>query len=1402
MFDVRRRLSSAVVAVALVAPALLATSVAGPGAVPAAAAGSFSATGSIEQVSTSGHPAGATVELLDAGGAVLASGPADSQGAKLFRDLAPGPGYQVREGGTTVSGLTVLDPDVHPSDSFYEATRGTLSSGFTYITTRDGTKLSANITFPNDGSPGPWPVLVDYSGYDPSQPGTVPQEAQLYPYLGYVVVGVNLRGTTCSGGAFWFFEDAVRTDGYDVIETLAHQTWSNGDVGMVGISYSGYSQLPVAATRPPHLRAITPLSPFSDGYRGILYPGGILNDGFALNWALEREADAKPSAHSWVRSRINGGDTTCAQNQVMRLQSQSLSGEIVDGRFDEPRYAYLSPGTFAPEIDVPTFLATMWQDEQTGGYGAEVATIVAQHAPLKAWFTNGTHVDSLGPELFMRVAAFVDLYVGRRLPTKEGNGFYQQGVAEGLSSLFGTTITSIKFSFPTFDTYEEGLAWYEAQPAITVRWENGGVPGKEGQPYATVTTTYPAWPPPAATPERWYLQPDGQLAKTAPTVADGEARASSTYTYDPSSKRSQTFTGSTSAMWTSHPDVHWDPLAEGRSLSFVTPAFGGKTAYLGGGSADLWLRSSAADTDLEVTLTEVRPDGQEVFIQSGWLRASRRALDAGRSTVLRPWPTYQAEDAAPLPAGQFVPVRIELFPFAHLFRAGSRLRVNIEAPGGNQPFWSFSALAGTATNEIGHSAAMPSSVVLSRISDGTLSFYSPAAPPSCSVAGVTTQSQSLRNQPCRDYLPGRIPTGVAAAMAGNRVDVSWAPPPAWPSGPALTGYRVTELSTGESVDVAAGATSLTWSAGTRPGPFAFRVAALFSSTVGPASDASLAVSPATPTGVSAKVGNGSATVSWKAPAAPGATVTGYRVTPVVEDVAGTPTTFASTATTQPVTGLTNGATTRFRVAAVYAAGAGADSGASDPLVVGAPSAPGFLTVTPGNQRATLKWWSPSGNGASVTGYVITPYVGAVAQSPRVFSSSANQQTVTGLTNGTTYTFTVAAVNARGTGQAATSAPVVVNPSAPGAPSNVAAKAGNASASVSWKAPTSDGGSPVTGYVVTPYVGAVAQAPRSFSSTATTQTVTGLANGTTYTFTVAATNAVGAGAASAASPPLLVGAPGAPGFLTVTPGNQQATLKWWAPSGNGASITGYVITPYVGAVAQSPRVFSSSANQQTVTGLTNGTTYTFSVAAVNAIGTGAPAISPAVLVSPTAPGAPSAVTSKAGDGSASVSWKAPTSDGGLAITGYVVTPSIGAVAQAPRVFSSTATTQVITGLANGTTYTFTVAATNPVGTGAASAPGGSILVGAPGVPGFFTLTPGPGQVTVKWWSPSGNGSPITGYVITPYVGGVAQPPRVFASSHNQQTVTGLTGGTTYTFSVAAVNAIGTGVAGVTGPATPT
>ena len=107
--------------------------------------------------------------------------------------------------------------------------------------------------------------------------------------MGFTVVDVNMRGTGCSGGAFDFFEPLQGLDGYDVIETIARQPWvQGGKVGMMGISYGGISQLFTGQYNPPSLAALTPISVL-DHVQTTLYPGGILNTGFALEWAKDRD---------------------------------------------------------------------------------------------------------------------------------------------------------------------------------------------------------------------------------------------------------------------------------------------------------------------------------------------------------------------------------------------------------------------------------------------------------------------------------------------------------------------------------------------------------------------------------------------------------------------------------------------------------------------------------------------------------------------------------------------------------------------------------------------------------------------------------------------------------------------------------------------------------------------------------------------------------------------------------------------------------------------------------------------------------------------------------------------------------------------------------------------------------
>jgi hypothetical protein len=402
------------------------------------------------------------------------------------------------------------------------------------------------------------------------------------------------------------------------------------------------------------------------------------------------------------------------------------------------------------------------------------------------------------------------------------------------------------------------------------------------------------------------------------------------------------------------------------------------------------------------------------------------------------------------------------------------------------------------------------------------------------------------------------------------------------------------------------------------------------------------------------------------------------------------------ALTATVTGLTNGTAYTFSVTATNLLGTGPASAASNSVTpTGPPGAPTNVTATPGNGQATVTWAAPASNGGSpITSYTVTSSPGALTAT----SSGALTAIVTGLTNGIAYTFTVTATNLLGTGPPSAASTPVTPATLPGAPTNVTATAGHGAATVTWTAPA-DGGSPITGYTVTSTPDGKTA---TTNGTTTTATVSGLTNGTAYTFTVTATNAIGTGPPSAASKSVTpTGPPGAPTNVTATPGNGQATVSWTAPASNGGSpITSYTVTSSPGGLTAS----TTGALTATVTGLTNGTAYTFTVTATNALGTG-PASVPSNSVTPaTVPGAPTNVTAAAGILSATVTWTAPADNGGSAITSYTVTSSpAGGTATVP----GGTTMATLTGLLAGTAYSFKVSAMNAAGTGPESAPSSSV-----------------------------------------------------------------------------------------------
>ena len=267
-----------------------------------------------------------------------------------------------------------------------------------------------------------------------------------------------------------------------------------------------------------------------------------------------------------------------------------------------------------------------------------------------------------------------------------------------------------------------------------------------------------------------------------------------------------------------------------------------------------------------------------------------------------------------------------------------------------------------------------------------------------------------------------------------------------------------------------------------------------------------------------------------------------------------------------------------------------------------PSAPTIGTATAGDAQATIAFTASSSDGGStITGYTATSNPGGLTG-----TGSASPITVSGLTNGTAYTFTVTATNVVGT-SFASAASNSVTPTAsitvPGAPTNLQALSGSAQAQLTWTAPASNGGSSITNYEI--YRGTSQDTMPLLVEIGNVLNYldTGLTNGTTYYYKVAAKNTVGIGTQSSVAQVIPMAVPSVPQNLAVAGGDLRTILTWQAPSDTGGGITNYEV--YRGTTSGGETLLTELGNVLTYTdtGVSNGSTYYYKVSAKSSAGEG-------------------------------------------------------------------------------------------------------------------------------------------------------------------------------------------------------
>lgn len=371
----------------------------------------------------------------------------------------------------------------------------------------------------------------------------------------------------------------------------------------------------------------------------------------------------------------------------MRGQNVKLRETIEQHPYDDDYWQSRSAESLVGKIKVPVLQVVSWQDPQVSSHAANLFDRYASDTPVRMVGVNGFHQYWSG-DVWDEVVEFLDVYLDDGTEAKRK------------------------------------VERYEAQNDFVVLLESNAEGTVRGR------FTLPNLPR-ADDGQRMVLGSD--LLADSPAVTDSTGQGE---TAEVSASRF-TYVAKAKGGWNEAMD---------NQASFTSPKLGNETVMAGTGSVDLWIAVDAQDVDLQVTLSDVRPDGKEMLVQSGWLRASHRELDEQASTNLRPRQLHTAEAQQNLVPGSWTKVRIELFPFAHVFRNRSRIRLTISGPGGavNAWPWAFDAIPGGFDVLVAHGNTIvgdgehSSSVVLPVVPPADLSL--PASLPDCDGVAL---------QPCR-----------------------------------------------------------------------------------------------------------------------------------------------------------------------------------------------------------------------------------------------------------------------------------------------------------------------------------------------------------------------------------------------------------------------------------------------------------------------------------------------------------------------------------------------------------------------------------------------------------------------------------------------------------------------------
>jgi len=572
-----------------------------------------------------------------------------------------------------------------------EPSYGVTVQGSVPMKTRDGVTLYADIYRPK--ADGKFPVVLMRTPYDKST-GWAVDPAFLIASHGYVVIIQDVRGRYTSEGEWYPFRHES-ADGYDTVEWAAALPYSDGKVGMMGASYVGATQMLAAIAHPPHLAGICPQVTASNYHDGWTYQGGAFEQWFDQNWTTQLAGD---TLHRMIEKNTDAliGAPTLPLTAYPLFNYDSLpagssaSAELAPYYLDwlaHPDYdeywKQWSIEEFFPQIQVPVLNVGAWYDIFLRG-------TLRNYMGIKAH--GGSEAARNGQRLLIQIGGHAGF--GKRIGDVD----------------FGDEAVKFPYTQVVIDWYDylfKGVHnEFSTDKPVRLFLMGDNAYRQEAD-----------WPPPEAKPASYYLHSDGSAnslrGNGSLSLKEPKAEPIDKFTYDPANPV-PTIGGPLCCD-----AEHYEPgprdqrAAENRDdvLVYSTKPLAEDLEVIGPVSLDLWVKSSAVDTDFTGKLVDVAPDGLAMDVAEGILRMRYRDSQE-KPDLMNP--------------GQVYKITVDMVATGNVFKKGHVLRLEVSSS--NFPRFDRNLNTGavqstskdfvSATNTVLHDSEHPSAVVLSVVPAG------------------------------------------------------------------------------------------------------------------------------------------------------------------------------------------------------------------------------------------------------------------------------------------------------------------------------------------------------------------------------------------------------------------------------------------------------------------------------------------------------------------------------------------------------------------------------------------------------------------------------------------------------------------------------------------------------------